>query len=168
MVKTDIIDTRTGTIIATVQDSGDDLEYLFNLLTKEQQIAFLESVKYSYNNYFVDNDEAEIEDCSEMDYENILLRCCGMIINDTDEDEYCEKDEITVIYIYEKDLTEDEIDKNADFYSIQVYCDGFGNDTFTWAAFKTLEEAISYVKTKDLTLEDIVPQYWGEYDNKYN
>ena len=166
MVKTDIIDTRTGTIIATVQDYGDDLEYLFNLLTKEQQADFLESVKYSYNNYFADDDEAKIEDCSKMDYENILLYCNGMIADD--ENEFYERDETTVIYSYEGDLTEDEIDKDADFYSIQFYCDGFGNDTSTWATFKTLEEAISYVKAKGYNFENIVPQYWGEYNNKYN
>lgn len=166
MIKTDIIDTRTGNIIATVQDSGDDLQYLFNLLTKEQQTDFLESVKYSYNNYFADNDEDKIEDCSKMDYEDILLYCSGMII--TDEDKENEKDEETVIYTYEGDLTEDEIDKNADFYSIQFCCDGFGNDTSTWAVFKTLEEAISYIKTKGYKFENIVPQYWGEYTNKYN
>ena len=166
MVKTDIIDTRTGTIIATVQDHGDDLEYLFNLLTKEQQVDFLESVKHSYNNYFADDDKPKIEDCSKMDYENILLYCNGIIAGD--EDEFYERDETTVIYTYEEDLTEDEIDKDADFYSIQFYCDGFGNDTSTWATFKTLEEAISYVKAKGYNFENIVPQYWGEYNNKYN
>lgn len=166
MIKTDIIDTRTGNIIATIQDSGDDLQYLFNLLTKEQQTDFLESVKYSYNNYFADNDEAEIEDCSKMDYENILLYCTGMIADDENDD--YEKDETTVIYIHKEDLTEDEIDKDADFYSIQVYCDGFGNDTSTRAVFKTLKEAISYIKTEGYNFEDIVPQYWGEYTNKYN
>jgi len=166
MVKTDIIDTRTGTIIATVQDYGDDLEYLFNLLTKEQQVDFLESVKHSYNNYFADDDEPKIEDCSKMDYENILLYCDGMIA--VDENEFYERDETTVIYTYEGDLTEDEIDKDADFYSIQFYCDGFGNDTSTGAAFKTLEEAISYIKAKGYNFENIVPQYWGEYNNKYN
>lgn len=166
MIKTDIIDTRTGNIIATVQDSADDLEYLFNLLTKEQQTDFLESVKYSYNNYFADDDEAEIKDCSKMDYENILLYCTGMIADDENED--YKKDETTVIYIHKEDLTENEIDDNADFYSIQVYCDGFGNDTATQAVFKTLKEAISYVKTEGYAFEDIVPQYWGEYTNKYN
>lgn len=166
MIKTDIIDTRTGNIIATVQDSGEDLQYLFNLLTKEQQTDFLESVKYSYNNYFADNDEDKIEDYSKMDYEDILLYCNGMII--TDEVEENEEDEETVIHIYEGDLTEDEIDKNADFYSIQFCCDGFGNDTSTRAVFKTLEEAISYIKTKEHKFENIVPQYWGEYTNKYN
>lgn len=166
MNKVDIIDTRTGNVIVTVQDSGDDLEYLFNLLTKEQQTDFLESVKYSYNSYFADDDEVEIEDCSKMDYENILLHCNGMIADD--ENEFYEKDETTVIYIYEKDLTEDEIDKNADFYSIQVYCDGFGNDTATQAVFRTLEEAISYIKTEGYDFENIVPQHWGEYTNKYD
>ena len=168
MIKTDIIDTRTGNIIATVQDNGEDLQYLFDLLTKEQQTDFLESVKYSYNNYYIDDDEAEIEDCSKMDYEDILLYCTGMIIDDTEENEKNEVNEETIIHIYKEDLTEDEIDDIADFYSIQVYCDGFGNDTSTRAVFKTLEEAISYVKTEGYAFEDIVPQYWGEYTNKYN
>lgn len=166
MIKTDIIDTRTGNIIATVQDFADDLKYLFNLLTKEQQADFLESVKYSYNNYFSDNDEDEIKDCSKMDYEDILLYCEGMIANDESED--YKKDETTVIYTHEEDITEDEIDKNADFYSIQFYCDGFGNDTFTSAVFRTLKEAISYIKTEGYAFENIVPQYWGEYVNKYD
>lgn len=166
MTKVDIIDTRTGNIIATVQDSGDDLEYLFRLLTKEQQADFLESIKYSYNSYYADDEEDEIKDCSEIDYEEILVCCAGMLADDVNED--FKKDETSVVYIHEEDLTEEEIDKNADFYSIQFHCDGFGNDTSTYAVFKTLKEAISFVEERGHTLEHIVPQYWGEYVNKYN
>lgn len=165
MTKTDIIDTRTGNIITTVQDSAEDLEYLFNLLTKEQQTDFLESIKYSYNNYFAADDEDKIKDCSKIDYEDILTGCEGMIADDVNED--FKRDETTVIYIREKDFTENETDEIADFYSIQV-CKGSENVILTLATFKTLDEAITAAKANGLTSKNVVPQYWGEYTNGFS
>ena len=52
-----------------------------------------------------------------------------------------------------------------DFYSIQCYCDGFGNDTYTVAIFPTLEKAKAYVAKNG---GEIIGQHWGEYYSEYN
>ena len=54
--------------------------------------------------------------------------------------------------------------KEYDYYSIQKEVDGFGNDTYTLATFKTKEECEEYLtKQKNKGHIKIVGQYWGEY-----
>lgn len=53
-----------------------------------------------------------------------------------------------------------------DFYAVQGWCDGFGNDTYTKACFRTFKEAQSYIKKSKHTNYKIVGQYWNsEYRN---
>ena len=55
-----------------------------------------------------------------------------------------------------------------DFYSVQSYRDGFGNDTYTECCFKTFTEARKYVERTEGDFE-IVGQCWGDYYvNFYN
>ena len=55
-----------------------------------------------------------------------------------------------------------------DFYSVQSYCDGFGNDTYTVCCFKTFTEARKYVERTEGEFK-IVGQRWGvDYNNFYN
>lgn len=55
-----------------------------------------------------------------------------------------------------------------DYYSIQCFEDGFGNDTYTLAVFLTKEECVAYGK-EHYKEEDweIVGQYWGAYRNLF-
>ena len=49
-----------------------------------------------------------------------------------------------------------------DFYAVQGWCDGFGNDTYTECCFRTYQEAANYVrnfKNKDFK---IVGQWWNK------
>lgn len=55
-----------------------------------------------------------------------------------------------------------------DFYAVQTYCDGFGNDTYTECCFKTFMEAKKYVERTEGDFK-IVGQCWGDYYvNFYN
>ena len=63
--------------------------------------------------------------------------------------------------------------KEADFYAVQCYCDGFGNDTCTLAIFPTENEAQNWCDKYNKTCKPtagwgeaiIVPQKYGEYFN---
>ena len=48
-----------------------------------------------------------------------------------------------------------------DYYSIQDWCDGFGNDTYTVTAFPNVEQAIAYNEKND-NKYTVVGQWWGE------
>lgn len=54
--------------------------------------------------------------------------------------------------------------KDYDFYAVQDWCDGFGNDIYTVAIFRKREKAIKYAQ-KHGGEYTIVGQYWGEYVN---
>lgn len=54
-----------------------------------------------------------------------------------------------------------------DFYAIQDYVDGFGNDTYTIAIFPTFEQAVKYADTNCRAAVEIVGQKWGEYYNMF-
>jgi hypothetical protein len=66
-------------------------------------------------------------------------------------------------------ITEQEV-PDFDFYSIQCWCDGFGNDGYTSICFKTKEEAEEYIKKNKDDLEDevqIVGQWFGKTYRNY-
>ena len=52
-----------------------------------------------------------------------------------------------------------------DFYSVQACVDGFGNDTYTMAIFKTEEECKKYLDKHPYCV--IVGQKWGEYTSYF-
>lgn len=52
-----------------------------------------------------------------------------------------------------------------DFYSVQAWVDGFGNDTYTMAIFKTEEECKKYLEEYPDCV--IVGQKWGDYTNYF-
>ena len=53
-----------------------------------------------------------------------------------------------------------------DFYAVQGWCDGFGNDTYTKCCFRTYQEAVQYVRNFKKEEFKIVGQWWGkEYIN---
>ena len=56
-----------------------------------------------------------------------------------------------------------------DFYAIQSYADGFGNDCFTRAIFKTKEECTNFITQGGFEKDEckIVGQYWGAYENYF-
>ena len=62
-----------------------------------------------------------------------------------------------------KSITSEQI-PDYDYYAIQGWCDGFGNDTYTITCFLSLEEAENYAKKhKDC---EIMGQWFGkEYRN---
>lgn len=54
-----------------------------------------------------------------------------------------------------------------DFYSVQTWVDGFGNnDTYTMAIFKTEEECKKYLDEYPDCV--IVGQKWGDYTNYFD
>ena len=55
--------------------------------------------------------------------------------------------------------------KHYDFYAVQGWCDGFGNDIYTKAIFRKREKAIKYAQKHADREYTIVGQYWGEYAN---
>ena len=57
-----------------------------------------------------------------------------------------------------------------DFYAIQGYVDGFGNDTYTLATFKTREECMNFITRKGLDNDEytIVGQCWGTYKSYFD
>ena len=65
--------------------------------------------------------------------------------------------------------------KEADFYAVQCFYDGFGNDTLTLAVFPTETEAQAWCdqcnKEHKPTVycgkAEVVPQWYGEYHNSY-
>ena len=68
-----------------------------------------------------------------------------------------------------------EMEKDADLFAVQMYVDGFGNDTFTWAICKTKEEAVAFCEEKskdEFVIRNycqlvIMPQKWGSYENAW-
>lgn len=67
---------------------------------------------------------------------------------------------------FKKSLNEKVVTEEVfgDYYSIQEHCDGFGNDTYTYACYPTYEQAEKNCKEE----QTIIPQYWGEYNNNFN
>lgn len=61
--------------------------------------------------------------------------------------------------------------KEYDYYSVQREVDGFGNDTYTEATFKTKEECEKYIakkyKRENKDYVQIVGQRWGKYENVF-
>ena len=53
-----------------------------------------------------------------------------------------------------------------DYYSVQSWCDGFGNDTYTVTAFPNVEQAIAYNEKHD-NKYIVVGQWWGEEYQTY-
>ena len=48
-----------------------------------------------------------------------------------------------------------------DYYAVQDWCDGFGNDTYTITCFPTYEQADKYNKENENKYK-IVGQWWGD------
>lgn len=57
-------------------------------------------------------------------------------------------------------IVSDEV-PDFDYYAVQGWCDGFGNDTYTKTCFKTLKEAQNYVR-KSAEGYKIVGQWFGK------
>ena len=57
-----------------------------------------------------------------------------------------------------------------DFYAVQSYADGFGNDSFTRAIFKTKEECTKFIIQGGFEKDEckIVGQYWGTFINYFD
>ena len=50
-----------------------------------------------------------------------------------------------------------------DFWAVQAWTDGFGNDTYTICCFKTKEEALNYMyKNKEHSRQVVVGQWFGK------
>lgn len=84
------------------------------------------------------------------------------------DDIYCEIDFYDDNYEYQIFKVEEEekiIEIDADYFSIQSWVDGFGNDTCVDACFSTYEEAKEYVEGNDAL--KIVPQTWGNFKNRF-
>lgn len=86
------------------------------------------------------------------------------------------KDFEKFIVPWRKKIVSKEI-PNYDYYAIQSFTDGFGNDTYTETCFPTYEQAKEYCQqlNKDKDEDDythrarVVGQHWGEtYNNYFN
>ena len=77
--------------------------------------------------------------------------------------QFCDEDEYEDFKnsLDEKIVTEE---LSCDYYAIQERCDGFGNDTYTYACYPTYEQAVKHCEAG----QTIVPQFWGAYDNNFN
>ncbi len=74
---------------------------------------------------------------------------------------FFEEDDLTITEKEKRLIITKEI-PDYDFYAVQGWCDGFGNDTYTKSCFKTYQEAMDYIhKLKDKELK-VVGQWWGE------
>lgn len=67
----------------------------------------------------------------------------------------------------EKNLIVSEEIPDYDFYAVQDWCDGFGNDTVTLATFKTKQECDNFI-SQERNGAVIVGQHFGkEYRNYF-
>ncbi len=64
-------------------------------------------------------------------------------------------------------MIKEETLPNFDYYAIQGWCDGFGNDTFTVTCFRTYAEAKNYIEKNRYNNYEIVGQYWGKDYRNY-
>jgi hypothetical protein len=114
--------------------------YYFNT-----EIEYCDDCYGSGRGHYFRSKEALIEDALDWAYQVL------------DEDEY----ENFENSLDERIVTEE---LSCDYYAIQGWCDGFGNDTYTYACYPTYEQAVKHCEEG----QTIVPQYWGAYDNNFN
>lgn len=119
------------------------------------------------------------------DYVVILFKDNPFFIKRLEMREYydpeIDDEEETEAHLDELETSSEETEEETDydFYSVQYFVDGFGNDNRTAACFRTRAEAEDFLAERRkwyLSSEDraerwneeewaIVPQKWGGYDN---
>lgn len=159
----DELDEDIATKISAYEEGALDA---FDELSEEQKNTFRQAVIWTAK-YFFEADADEIERLKKDTIYEIFFyegMFCDRTKNENEKIDYG----FNPLLIMEKIEEEEDCNaESADFYAVQGWVDGFGNDTATWAIFKTREEAIEY--TKDWKCEyKIVPQWWGEYENYYD
>lgn len=82
-------------------------------------------------------------------------------------EKFFERSEKPRITEKEKSLIVSKEVPDYDFYAVQDWCDGFGNDTVTLAIFKTRQECENFI-SQERNGAVIVGQNWGkEYRNYF-
>ena len=98
-------------------------------------------------------------------YAATIGKACG---EDDDDEEYktleefkkCELDFLEYPFYFLKTIQREEYDSPADYYTIQKEYD-YDEGSYVVASYKTFEEAENYCKKNNISVNNIVPQTFG-------